>query len=428
MNADSYHAMIRFGLGRRGSEPVPDDARGWLLAQLATAGPAPIVPSTEDGLQALRFDRENKPAPEDRLVPPLVRTGYKAVLAHAIETDQPFRERLVWFWANHFAVSVRQGGCAPVACAFMQEAIRPHVTGNFTDMLLAVMQHPAMLLYLDNTGSVGPDSDAGQRSHRGLNENLARECMELHTVSPAAGYTQADVTAFANILTGWSIETKQEPLGYRFRPRAHQPGEQVVLGRRFPEGEEGGIAALRFLATHPSTYTFLATKLARHFIADNPPQAAVAAIAGALRATQGDLAAATLTLVKRQEAWNTKLGKLRSPQDYALAVLRAADLPEDKRPELLGILGSLGQPLFNPPLPNGWPDTANDWAAPEAMLRRIDWAYGFTGRLQAMEADAMADATLGPLLTPATAESVHRAGSRRDALTLLLTSPEFQRR
>ena len=163
-------------------------------------------------------------------------------------------------------------------------------------MLLAVMRHPAMLLYLDNVGSVGPDSPAGQRGKRGLNENLARECLELHTVSPAAGYTQADVTNFARVLTGWSIDLPADPPGFRFRPFAHEPGEQIVMGRRFPPGEEGGVAALHFLADHPATHRFLATKLVRHFVADDPPEDAVRRIEGVLRDSDGDLGAAAAAL------------------------------------------------------------------------------------------------------------------------------------
>ena len=169
-----------------------------------------------------------------------------AQLANAVTTPAPFRERLVWFWTNHFCVSRRRRQCAPLAAAFVEEAIRPHVTGRFADMLLAVMRHPAMLLYLNNVGSVGPSSEAGIRSHRGLNENLARECLELHTVGPLAGYTQADVTAFAMVLTGWSIDLKADPPGFRYRPGTHEPGDHTVLQQSFSPDEAGGIAALRF--------------------------------------------------------------------------------------------------------------------------------------------------------------------------------------
>ena len=231
METDAAHALIRFGLGRKGNEPLPSDPRGWALAQLGGDDPGPAgMASTEDGLRALHADREQKLQGDDRKVPPLARENSRLLVMHAVNTAKPFRERLVWFWTNHFTVSIRQGGTNAVAAAFMQEAIRPHVTGRFGDMLLAVMRHPAMLMYLDNTGSIGPNSLAGLRQHSGLNENLARECMELHTLSPAAGYTQGDVTSFAKLVTGWSVDLKSDPPGFRFRPATNEPFDQTVLG------------------------------------------------------------------------------------------------------------------------------------------------------------------------------------------------------
>ncbi len=429
MDARTAHALVRFGLGRRGSEPVPADPASWLSAQLAGPDPGRIAPppSTADGLTALREDRANKPAPGQSRSRQVFRRDAAAQLGNALVTPAPFRERLVWFWTNHFTVSLRRPACAPLAGAFVEEAIRPHVTGRFADMLLAVMRHPAMLVYLDNAGSVGPDSVAGQRRHRGLNENLARECLELHTVTPAAGYTQADVTSFARVLTGWSIDLQADPPGFRFRPGAHEPGAKTILGHNFPEGEEGGRQALAFLAGHPATHRALATKLVRHFVADDPPPDAVRRVEGVLRNTGGNLGAAALALTRLDAAWQPHT-KLRSPADFAIASLRALDLPPDRRPELLGALAALGQPLWAAPLPNGWPDRAADWASPDAMLRRIDWAHGLAGRAGAAEPEAIAEASLGPLLAPATAQAMRRAGSRQDALTLLLASPEFQRR
>jgi len=434
MDARTAQALIRFGLGRRGEEPLPSDPAAWLRDQLRQPDPVRLDPrpSTATGLEALAFDRTNKPPAGQRVVPPLFRAQAQAELANAISTEAPFRERLVWFWTNHFTVSIR-GGCAAVACAFVEEAIRPHVTRRFQDMLLAVMRHPAMLIYLNNARSVGPDSPAGERRHLGLNENLARECMELHTVSPASGYTQADVTNFARILTGWSIDLKSDPPGFRFRPFAHEPGWISVMGRRFPPGEAGGVAALRFLANHPSTHRFLATRLAQHFIADAPSAGAVRPIEAALRDTGGNLGAAAGALVESPAAWQPGT-KLRTPQDYVIATLRMLALRPEAQDKLnvAGILAGLGQPFFNAPQPDGWSDRAASWAAPEAMMRRIDWAYAVSGRVAApssgRDAALLAEANLGPLLSPATLLAVHRAGSRRDAMTLLLSSPEFQRR
>lgn len=428
MDTRTAHALVRFGLGRRGIEAPPSDPASWLLDQLRQPDPAHFddPPTTAMGLAALREDRETKPPPGESASRKLFQAQAAAQLANAVTTPAPFRERLVWFWTNHFSISLRRGEIACVAAAYVEEAIRPHVTGRFEDMVLAVMRHPAMLLYLDNAGSTGPDSQAGQRNGRGLNENLARECMELHTLSPLARYTQSDVTALANILTGWSVERRNDPLGFRFRPAAHEPGPQTLMQQQFPPDEAGGVAALRFLATHPSTQRFLATKLVRHFVADDPPPDAVRTIEDALRDSSGNLGVASAALVKLDAAWQPGI-KLRTPMEFVVAAVRCLDLPPGQVP-MVGILGGLGQPLWAAPAPNGWPDRAADWSAPEAMLRRIDWASGFAGRIGSRDVAEVADATLGPLLRPATRDAIDRAGSRRDAMTLLLASPEFQRR
>ena len=428
MEIEPVQALIRFGLGRRGSEPLPANPATWLRAQLTAPDPGPAGPSVADGFAAVLADREDKGQPGPKRVQQLFKGEIDNLVSYALATPTPFRERLVWFWANHFTVSLRGGRTAALGGDYIRTAIRPHATGRFADMLGAVMHHPAMLTYLDNAGSFGPNSPVGLKQNKGLNENLARESLELHTVSPASGYTQADVTSYARILTGWSISNgEKEPAGFRFRPFIHEPGEQMLLGRSFPPGEEGGVAALAFLASHPATHRHLATKLVQHFVADDPPPADIRRIEGVLRDTDGDLGQAAAALLTLPSAWRP-LAKLRSPQDYVLAALRAADLPEGNRPDGAAIMRGLGQPVFGAPFPIGWPDRAPDWAGPEAMMRRVDWSYGFSGRAAALDPAAVADASLGPLLTPATAQAIARAGSRRDGLTLLFTSPEFQRR
>lgn len=435
MDASASIAAIRFGLGRTPGQDPGTDPMGWLRQQLAARDPGPPGAGIEEAFAAQALDREarrDQKAAGDPKAPPsrarqIFRDETRALLDHAIVTATPFRERLVWFWANHFTVSVRQNQVAPLAGAFVRDAIRPHATGRFADMLLAVMRHPAMLVYLDNAQSTGPNSLVGGRQRRGLNENLARECLELHTCSPAAGYSQGDVTEFARVLTGWSIERRENPLGFRFRPGQHEPGGKTLMGRRLPEGEEGGLAALSWLADHPATHRHLAAKLVRHFVADQPPADAARRIEGVLRDTRGDLGAAALELTRLPAAWQP-LTKMRSPQDYVVAAMRGVGLRRERRPDLQGLVGGLGQAAFNAPFPIGWPDTAADWAGPEAMMRRVDWAYGFANRAELGEPMQLAEAMLGPLLTDATATEVRRAGSRRDAVTLLLASPEFNRR
>jgi len=315
----------------------------------------------------------------------------------------------------------------------LREAIRPHVNGNFTDMVLAVERHPAMLRYLDNDASIGPNSLAGLRTGRGLNENLGRECMELHTVGLAAGYSQADVTAMADILTGWSIapsDKGSDATGFLFRPFAHEPGPQTVMGQSFDGGEQAGIDALTFLSTYPTTYDLLAQKLAIHFVADNPPASAVARLSSVLRDSRGDLGATSAALVDLPEAWQPGQ-KFKTPFEYVVSTLRAAPPPPDQpAPDPIGVLNQLGQPVWGAPLPNGWPDQAASWAGSDAVMTRIDWAYTYAGRFADSGLDPMhiASAALGPLLRPATQAGMASAGSPREALTLFLTAPEFQRR
>ena len=430
MDARTAQAMIRFGLGRRGGEPLPADPVAWLQDQVVADDIAvfdPKLPTTADGLTILREQYKLNLPPQTSLVTPLFQQDVIAQTTQLLTTDASFRERLVWFWANHFTVSTRQGGTAAVIGPYIREAIRPNVNGPFFAMLIAVMRHPAMLMYLDNNNSFGPNSIVGRNRKTGLNENLARECLELHTLGVNGGYTQTDVTTFAKILSGWSVDFNRLYPGFLFRSAAHEPGAKTFMGHQIPPGEAGGISTLERLANHPATHRHLATQLVRHFVADTPPPDAVRTIEGVLRDTGGDLGAASVALVDLEAAW-TPLTKLRTPHDFAVAALRALDLPPDKRVPLQPVLNSLGQPLWNAPLPNGWSDQAADWAAPEAMMRRIDWSYSIAAHDARADPHAIAEAALGPLLKPATASAIRTAGSRRDAITLLLTAPEFQRR
>ncbi len=450
--------MNRFGLGRRPQDPLPADPRAWLRAQLEGPDTTPSdgLPDTAAGLElvaqqqmshaeGLKDGQPTRGQPPLN-VPPLNVPGLnpdiltsphpvgavrghesRALLDRALTTDTPYRERLVWFWANHFTIAARSQVTAACGGAYIREAIRPHVTGRFADMLLAVMRHPAMLNYLNQGQSAGPDSLAGQRRHAGLNENLARECLELHTVTPASGYSQADVTNFARVLTGWSFDGRHPPLGFRFKPEMHEPGEIDVMGRSWPAGETGGVELLAWLGTHPATYRHLADKLCRHFVADEPPPGEVARLEAVLRDTQGDLGAASAALVELPGAW-VPAAKLRAPQDYVVGCLRAVGATPDLVPNLPGLVGGLGQPVFEAPFPIGWPDRAVDWSGPEAMLQRVDFSYQIAGKLAAIDPEQLAHTSLGPLLSQTTLTQVRQAGSRRDGLTLLLSSPEYQRR
>jgi uncharacterized protein (DUF1800 family) len=253
-----------------------------------------------------------------------------ARLIAQVQSRQPLRERLVAFWSNHFTVSIAQSTVTGLAGAFEREAIRPHVTGRFHDLLLAAVRHPAMLIYLDNAGSTGAHSPFGLRRGLGPNENLARELLELHTLGVDSGYTQADVTQFARILTGWSYANPQESGagGFAFRSARHEPGVKILLGHRFAEGgEKEGLDALALLARHPSTARHLARQFASHFIADDPPRAVVDRFAEVFRRTDGDLTALTLAAIDAPEAWAQPLAKVKSANEFVVASLRATDPP-----------------------------------------------------------------------------------------------------
>ncbi len=349
----------------------------------------------------------------------------------AIRSDTPLVERLVAFWSNHFTVSIKKPVLSGIVGAYEREAIRPHVSARFADMLLAVVRHPAMLFYLDNHTSFGPNSFVGRRKDVGLNENLAREVLELHTLGVDGGYGQYDVEALAAILTGWSAGGPRlgEVGRFQFYDLGHEPGAKALLGRRYSEaGEEEGVQALRDLARHPSTAHHVAVKLARHFIADDPPASAVNRLARLFLETDGDLAVVTRALISAPEAWREPMVKFKTPNEFVISALRPIGYTADGEP-LVKSLGVLGQLPFDAPSPAGWPDTSDAWLGPNALLHRVEWAYTLAGRTGGRPlAEMLARETIAPVATDATLQTIARAADARDALALLLSSPEFQRR
>jgi uncharacterized protein (DUF1800 family) len=376
-----------------------------------------------------------KPAQPLNVIQKTFRAEALARLQRAMLVDCGFTERLVVFWSNHFCISANKGELARMwAGAFEREAIRPHVLGRFADMLKAVEQHPAMLFFLDNQQSLGPDSRAGQNRKRGLNENLAREIMELHTLGVGGGYTQEDVTSLARIITGWTFAGRQGQLGapgsFAFNANAHQPGPQVLLGKTYDAtGLAQGEAALADIARHPSTANFIATKFVRHFVADDPPPALVARLRDVFVKTDGDLKALATALVDSDEAWKAPLTKMRSPYDFLVATGRLlARVPEDPG-GYLGNLNLLGQPLWTPAGPNGFPDTVAAWAAPEGLKLRLDIASQMGARLGPnIDPLDLLEFAAADAASVETRKTIERAESRQQALALLLMSPEIQRR
>jgi uncharacterized protein (DUF1800 family) len=385
--------------------------------------------------EAIKRQTEKPAAQPLNVIQKTYRTEALARLQRAVIADCGLTERLVTFWSNHFCISANKGPLARMwAGSFEREAIRPHVFGRFADMLKAVEQHPAMLFFLDNQQSLGPDSRAGQTRKRGLNENLAREIMELHTLGVGGGYSQDDVTSLARIITGWSFAGRQGQLGaagsFVFNANAHQPGPQRLLGRTYDDdGLAQGEAALADIARHPSTAKFIAAKFARHFVADDPPPSLVARLHEVFRKSDGDLHALTIAVVDSDEAWQVPLTKLRSPYDFLVATGRLlARIPDDPSRYLAG-LNQLGQPLWSPAGPNGYPDTNAAWAAPEGMKVRLDISAQVAARVgDNVDPRDLLELAAADAASPETRQAVERAESRQQALTLLLMSPEFQRR
>lgn len=344
-----------------------------------------------------------------------------------------FGERLAMFWANHFAVATGKGGEVHIAAgAFEREAIRPHIFGRFEDLLMAVEMHPAMLVFLDNRQSIGPNSPANKNGKRGLNENLAREIMELHTLGVGNGYTQGDVTSFARIITGWAVyrdEKRPGPQGaFTFNANAHEPGDHTVMGVTYAEGGmEQGRSVLRDLARNPATARHLAVKLARHFVADEPPPALVDKMTAAYTKSQGNLSAVYKAMLNADEAWDPQLKKMRPPLQFITALLRSTGI-KPKPQQILSTLKALGQPLWDPSGPNGFADVTDGWASSEGLATRIDAANLFAHQAPgSVDPRSFAGDRFGPLLTADTLQAISRAETRPQGLSIAFLSPEFQR-
>jgi uncharacterized protein (DUF1800 family) len=448
-------AVTRFGLGARPGdlEAARADPQGWLQSQITPAGAdipqaagGGALPSTQQRYQDfLVYRAAVKAAGADMAArkaasQPLNDETQQEILSRAwlgATTPSPFRERWALFWDNHFTVSAVKGEeVAATAAAFEREAIRPHVFGRFHDLLAASSGHPVMLMYLDQVQSIGPNSPAGlRRAKSGLNENLGREIMELHSLGANAGYTQADVTEFARALTGWSIGGPAAPPeqqgGFVYKANLHEPGPRQVFGRSYPPGEqEQAQAVLADFAASPHTANHVARQIATHFVSDTPPPTLIARLQRAYLDSHGDLSVVATALVTAPEAWEPAAVKLKTPYEFVISAFRATGTgPTDVRRDVMGPLSAMGQRPFAAPQPNGWSDASADWAAPDAIVKRLGWSHNFANANAPLGDPAMtAQAALGARLTPLTLTTVKRAETRQEAFAILLMSPEFQRR
>ncbi len=450
MAIEAALAAHRFGLGANQADltNASSDPRGWLKWQLGSVDPAlqafAANKRSGDILRELpgQVDQLKGTAEGKKKIQEMGRDMFlgemRPWMKNAFETKVPFLERLVWFWSNHFTISIQKARLIYFAGTYEREAIRPNVLGSFEDLLFASVRHPAMQLYLDNAFSIGPNSRAGKFTGKGLNENHAREILELHTLGVDGGYGQDDVIALAKILTGWSIERGDQvdnATGFKFFENRHEPGAKVLLGKTYSEnGEREGTDALRDLARHPATARHVATKFARHFIADEPPPQAVARLERVYHATGGDLRALSLAIVDEPAAWNRQLMKVRTPIEYVVAAVRLLGgvretLGDEQFKGLAESLRIMGQIPFTASSPKGWPDVASAWAGPAAIMERAQWAHVLASRIpQKPDPVRLGEMGLGALLSATTRAALERAADATQGLALLIASPEFQRR
>ena len=464
MNIEPAIAVNRFGLGARPGElkKAEQDPVAYLVGQLQGPSSQPTylaeLPRSDKILvevvrlrqeqRAMKKKAAGEPLPKgQKIYGSTVRRYYVDQVAarfrNAVHTQYPLHERLVHFWSNHFAVSADKQPVSAVAGAFENEAIRPNINGKFVDLLLAAEKHPAMILYLDNERSIGPNSDfakTGKRKRKkrpaDINENLAREILELHTLGVDGGYSQADVTAFAKAITGWSVGSDQGrqkagvPGQFLFRESTHERGDQIIMGERYTQkGMDQGEAVLAKLAVHPSTARFVATKLVRHFVADEPPDSMVDRIAKVFLDSGGDLLRVHEALVKSKEPWQTPLSKYKTPEEFMISTFRAFDYVPDKTNTIVRALEQMGQMPYRPGSPAGWPDTADHWGGADALYKRIEWSNSVARvagtRINPLE---LGESALGANFGDHTRTAISRAESVVQGTTLLLVSPDFQRR
>jgi uncharacterized protein (DUF1800 family) len=466
-------AATRFGLGARAGEiaDAASDPRGWLAQQVrpdAAILPAGDLKSTQqvfaarvadapmagprqaaDGDDAAQRERRQQIQRDAREG---LQGEIEARMRHASATPDSFAERWLRFWSNHFTVAARGVQTIGLVGPYEREAIRPHVFGSFASLLGHAVLHPGMLVYLDAVRSIGPSTQAAQRRDAGLNENLAREVFELHTMGVGSGYSQADIVEFAKALTGWTVSGPQtarlaaagrgqrrraqvqdmaaEPGNVVFADPLHEPGARAVLGKQYGDnGQQQAAAILDDLALHPATARHVATKLARHFVADEPPASAVAKLERAFRDSRGDLSALARAVINLDEAWAPEQQKFKTPEELLVSATRAVGSQAAFGDPQRQVYVSLAQAPFSAPSPAGWPDDAATWSGADAIKKRLEWANASARRMArgASPLDFL-DAALGDLASARTRQAISRAESAEQGFTLALMAPEFQRR
>jgi uncharacterized protein (DUF1800 family) len=437
-------AFNRFGFGGRPDDIVPTSPMAWLSNQITCADTAPTaggsLPSLPQAMTmvntvvTLPFLSAQQEAATALMWVAMI-AEEQSFLANAITTKTPFRERLVWFWSNHYAVMAGANGpLLALSGTYIRDAIRPNMTGTIAQMLQAAVLHPAMIYSLNNNLSIGPQSAMGITHTRNgnpvsINENLGREVLELYSVGVNAGYTQADVDALAYLLSGIDVNlVPGSTQGTIYNPQKAQPGNFTLMGITYPGTQAGLMGALQMLGTHPCTYAHLATKLVAHFTSDTPTAADIAVVTKALQNSGGSLPAAHQAIIGLQNAW-VPFQKLRIPADLVVAAARAINTTPATMPSNLNYWTRvMGQPTWCPPFPNGWSDEAAPWCGPAPALLRAGWANYFAGTVLGITAPQAMAASIGPLMTATSTNLINGSTNVREQLTMLFCCPEFQRR
>lgn len=449
-------ATNRFGLGAAPGEleTAAQGEREWLLQQMT---PLLFSTSRPDAALALQLIKDSKALAKKKqsekndqtkteikkssefgemLKPNYVRnTTVADTVQHGVSAENSLSWRLLDFFSNHFSVSAQGRPMSYLAPTLERDAIAPHLYGQFEDLLVAVSTHPAMLVYLNNEQSIGPNSPEGKRrKNRGLNENLAREILELHTLGVKGGYTQDDVIELAKAITGWSVikpgkDRDKSKSGFIFRANNHEPGTRSLLGKKYPpQGLEQGTAILRDLAKHPATASFLSYKLARHFVADVPPPSLVETLRKTWLKTGGNIRAVVSAMITDDASWHEQAQKYKTPREFFISAARATKPDGITDRYVVYSLRELGQSPFSAGSPAGFSDISAGWDGADALYARLQWSSQFAKRLRVEDAVAVADSALGDSVSNATRTAIRRAESRTQALAILLMSPEFLRR
>ena len=439
-NRDSWFiAFNRFGLGAKLGQidTVTGTPKHWLLEQIKQPqfNFDPALPSSNDIILRDAKLKKTKGFDEKQKLRVSFFASFNEMVSNSLQqeltTHTGFEWRVLNFFSNHFSVTKDDYLSAGLAPTLEREAIAPHLFGRFEDMLLAVVQHPTMLHYLDNVNSFGPNSIIGKNRNKGLNENLAREILELHTMGVNGGYTQADVIALAKGITGWSVgnPNKKEKPTFVYRERGHEPGNFVLLNTTHKQdGIAQGTRMLSQICNHPSTAHYICTKIAKHFVSSTPSNALVQHLTNTWTQSNGHLAQVFSALIQHEDSWKPTKAKFKTPHDYIISTVRA--LPKNLWPtpnKLRKTMEMFGHGPFMAGSPAGYEDSEEYWNTPSAILNRVDWVYQLVANFN----DDITPVFNSLDMSFANSETynvIAGADTRQNALLLYFANPDFMRR